>query len=93
MAATVSAVDNAVSGLVTDGEIIEDTLDTHKRGLKNELKETKTALRKVKIAASREKWMIWGSLFFYNCGGVYHHKAYTCTYITFAFRHWHLSRW
>ena len=39
MAATVSAADQAVSSLAQDGDVIEDTLDTHKRGLKNELKE------------------------------------------------------
>ncbi len=71
MAATVSAADDAVSGLATDGEVIEETLDTHKYGLKNELKETNTALRKVKIAASREKWMIWGSLGFFTTVVVY----------------------
>ena len=71
MAATVSVADDAVSGLATDGEVIEETLDTHKYGLKNELKETNTALRKVKIAASREKWMIWGSLGFFTTVVVY----------------------
>ena len=71
MAATVSTADQAVSSLAQDGDVIEDTLDTHKRGLKNELKETKTALRKVKIAASREKWMIWGSLGFFTTVVVY----------------------
>ena len=71
MAATASTADATVSSLAQDGEIIEDTLDTHKYGLKTELKETKTALRKVKVAASREKWMIWGALGLFTTVVVY----------------------
>ena len=66
MAATVSTADAAVSGLVDDGEVIADTLDTHKYSLKSELGDTRSALRRVKIAAFKEKWLIWGSLGFFT---------------------------
>lgn len=66
MTATVSTANAAVSGLVQDGEVIGDTLRTHKYGLNTELGETRSALRRVKIAAFKEKWLIWGSLGFFT---------------------------
>ena len=66
MNATVRTANSAVENLAQDGEVIGDTLSTHKYGLKTELGETRRALRQVKIAAFKEKWLVWGSLGFFT---------------------------
>jgi hypothetical protein len=66
MNATVNKANEAVASLAEDGEVIGDTLDTYKNGLKTELGETKSALRRVKMAAFKEKYLIWGSLGFFT---------------------------
>ncbi len=44
MGSSVTTADTAVSSLVSDGDIIKETLDEHKYGLKVELSETKLRL-------------------------------------------------
>jgi hypothetical protein len=66
MSSSVMNADEAVSVLLQDGAILEDTLQDHKYGLKGSLQTTKHRLSRIKSAETREAYMIFLSLSFFT---------------------------
>jgi hypothetical protein len=63
--------DEAVSVLLQDGAILEDTLQDHKYGLKSSLQTTKYRLDRIKSAETRETYSIIMSLSFFTTVVIY----------------------
>ena len=91
MNATVRTANSAVENLAQDGEVIGDTLSTHKYGLKTELGETRRALRRVKIAAFRKVVGLRLPRILYLYCYLYHSKRTRLLTIISSFS-WGLSR-
>ena len=71
ISSTVTNADEAVSVLLQDGAILEDTLQDHKYGLKSTLQTTKYRLDRIKSAETRETYSIFLSLSFFTAVVVY----------------------
>lgn len=71
MAAGVMQADEAVTVLLQDGAIIQDSLHDHKYVLKGSLQTTKQRLDRIKSAERREKWSIFLSLSFFTSVVIY----------------------
>jgi hypothetical protein len=71
MTSSVTNADDAVSILLQDGAILQDTLHDHKYELKGSLQTTKQRLARIKSAETREKYSIFLSLSFFTSVVVY----------------------
>ena len=71
MTSSVMNADEAVSVLLQDGAILEDSLHDHKYELKGSLQTTKQRLSRIKSAETREKYTIFLSLAFFTSVVVY----------------------
>ena len=71
MSSSVMNADEAVSLLLQDGAILEDTLQDHKYGLKGSLQTTKYRLARIKSAETRERYSIFLSLSFFTSVVIY----------------------
>ena len=71
ISSSVMNADEAVSVLLQDGAILEDTLQDHKYGLKSSLQTTKYRLDRIKSAETRETYSIFLSLSFFTTVVIY----------------------
>jgi hypothetical protein len=71
MSSSVTNADDAVSILLQDGAILQDTLHDHKYELKGSLQTTKQRLARIKSAETREKYSIFLSLSFFTSVVIY----------------------
>jgi len=71
MEASVSVSTSAVLMLDGDGDIIRETLDTHKHQLSGELHTTSSKLRRVQDSARGERWLVFASVLFFTSAVVF----------------------
>ena len=71
ISSSVTSADEAVSVLLQDGAILEDTLQDHKYGLKSSLQTTKYRLDRIKSAETREVYSVFLSLSFFTSVVIY----------------------